>query len=184
MAGRRSSGLLLVAVLAFAGAANAQRGETFAYTGEDALRSGTNTRVLNYGGLANNLLVADGTVLFPYLPTIFYEAGYLLTPPNGKAALSVSAMPELFLSPWFMGRVMGLVEANFMGEAQTHEVRAGGFRAGIGYAALGSTFGVTGNTPVVRAGFLVGSIRVTYTYSLAQQVVLNHQMAVALKFDW
>ena len=184
MAGRKSRTLFLLIALSFSWCLQAQRGDTFAYTGDDQLRSQENVHNLNYGGFANNFALADQTVVIPYLPSIFYEAGYLLTPANGRAGVCISAMPEVFLYPWLMGRVSGFLDANFLSEASTHEERGPGFRVGVGYSALGSTFGLSETTPLIRAAILIQNIRVSYTYSWGQRTVVDHQLAVAIKFDW
>jgi hypothetical protein len=184
MGGRRSRALLLILALSLPWCLKAQQGATFAYTGDDLLRSKANVHYLNYGGFANNLVLDEQDVLLPYLPSFLYEAGYLVTPANGHAALCISAMPEVFLYPWLMGRVTGILDANFLNEAATHEKRGLGFRIGIGYSALGSTFDFAESTPVLRAAILIGNIRTSYTYSWGRRTVVDHQLAIAIKFDW
>lgn len=184
MGGRRSRALFFTLALASPWCLQAQQGDTFAYTGDDLVRSKQNVRYLNYGGFANNFALDGQTVVVPYLPSFFYEAGYLLTPANDRAGLCISAMPEIFLYPLFMGRVTGILDANFLNEASTHEKRGLGLRIGIGYSALGSTFGFTESTPVIRAALLIENIRASYTYSWGRRTIVDHQLAVAIKFDW
>jgi hypothetical protein len=184
MAGRRSRALFLLLALSGPWCLKAQQGGTFAYTGEDLVGSRNNTHYLNYGGFANNFAVSGQTVVLPYLPSFFYEAGYLLTPSNRHAGLCVSVMPEIFLYPWFMVRVTGILDANFLNEASTQEEHGVGFRLGLGYSALGSTFDFTESTPVIRAAILIANIRAAYTYSWGHRTIVDHQLAVAIKFDW
>ena len=180
----RASSVLLLVALFCSGRLHAQQGETFAYTGTDALRNAANVHFLHYGGLANNFILDEQTVVLPYLPSLVYEAGYLVLPGNQMANLCLSAMPEVFFYPWFMARVTGILDATFLNEAQTHEERGVGFRFGVGYSALGSTFNFTESSPVLRAGLLISNIRVTYTYSWGRQTVIDQQVAIAIKFDW
>ncbi len=100
--GARSSAVL--AALFASTLVLAQFGNTFAYTGEDALRDQANVHFVNYGGFANNLALVDQTVVAAYLPSLFYEAGYLLRPANRKANLELSVTPEVFLNVLFMAR--------------------------------------------------------------------------------
>lgn len=184
MAGRKSRTLFLLLALSCPWCLKAQQGGTFAYTGDDLVRSKANRHNLNYGGFASNFAVSGQMTVVGYLPSFFYEAGYLLTPSNRHAGLCISVMPEIFLYPWFMGRVTGVLDANFLNEASTQEDRGVGFRLGLGYSALGSTFGFTESTPVIRAAILIANIRATYTYSLGHRTLVDHQLAVAIKFDW
>ena len=164
--------------------ARAQNEPTFAYTGEDAQRSAANVHHVNFGGLANSVLVADEVLLFPYLPALFYETGYLLLPSNRNVNVSLNVAPEVFLSVFFMGRITGTAELVLFNEASTRRERGLGLRIGAGYSALGSTFDYAESTPVLRAGFLIGNIRATYMHSIGGNAIIDHQLGIAIKFDW
>ena len=164
--------------------AQGQFGNTFAYTGDDALRDQANTHIVNYGGFANNLALQEQTVVLPYLPTLFYECGYLLRPANRTANVVFAVAPEIFLTTFFMGRVSATAELVLLNEAGNKPERGIGLRLGGGYSALGSTFGFTESGPIVRAGILIGNIRLTYMYSLGKRTVVDHQVGIGIKFDW
>jgi hypothetical protein len=174
----------VVCLLLASTAALAQTTETFAYTGDDARRSAANVHWVNFGGFANNVVLVDQELLFPYLPSLFYETGYLLLPANRTANVSLNVAPEIFLSTFFMGRVTGTAELVLINEATTRQEHGLGLRFGLGYSALGSTFDFTESTPLVRAGLLFGNIRVTYAYSFGQRAILSHQLGIGIKFDW
>jgi hypothetical protein len=105
-------------------------------------------------------------------------------PANGTANISLNVAPELFLTTFFMGRITGTAEVVLGNEASNKALRGAGFRFGAGYSALGSTFGFTEATPVVRAGVLFDNIRLTYAYSLGNRAIIDHQIGVGIKFDW
>lgn len=184
MGGRIDRFLWLVLAWAFGSSAWAQFGSTFAYTGDDALRDASDVHWVHYGGFGNNVLLQDDQLLWPWLPTLFFEQGYLIKPANELANISLSVSPEVFLTAFFMGRVTANAEVVLGNEASNKTLRGLGCRFGVGYSALGSTFGLTESTPVVRAGALFGNIRLTYAYSLGTQTAIDHQIGVGIKFDW
>lgn len=179
-----SSKVFAVALLLMSTTARAQYGTTFAYTGEDALRDRADVHFTNHGGFANNLAVDGPTVILPYLPSLFYEAGYLVRPANHTANLNVNVTPEVFLNVLFMARVTAMADLVLLNEATNKPAQGIGFRVGAGYGALGSSFDFAEAGPVVRAGFLIGNIRTTYAYSPGNTTVIDHQLAIAIKFDW
>ena len=162
----------------------AQRDATFAYTGNDAVRSAESAHFANFGGLANNVAVADNEPVASYLPSLFYEGSYLLGQPNHTVNIGLDAMPEVFLNVLFMGRVTATADLLLLSEAQGEPGKGFGMRVGAGFSALGSTFGLTETTPVLRAGFLFNNIRITYAYGAGSEVIVKHQLAIAIKFDW
>ncbi|MBL7953482.1 MAG: hypothetical protein JNJ91_00485 [Flavobacteriales bacterium] len=186
MAGRRSdryglsAALLFVAVLA-----RAQPGSTFAYTGKDAAVSALDVQNAHFGGFGNSTLVGeDERIAWPWLPTIFYEYGRLLSPQNKLANLIFSARPELHLYPWLMGRVSGLVEVGLGADAHNRPGQGLGCSFGVGYSAFGATFGLSESSPVLRAGITIDNIRITYMHSTTPGLFINHHLGVGLKFDW
>ena len=171
---------LLIAVVTFA-----QPGTTFAYTGEDAVVSALNTHNANFGGISNSVLtVKEENFTWPYLPAIFYEYNYLVIPRNHGFNVLLGATPEINVFPLFMGRVTGLAEMGFLAEADNKPGQGFGLRLGGGFSAFGSTFGLTETSPVLRAGFVVDNIRVTYMYGTSALIYINHQITVGIKFDW
>lgn len=181
---RRIVGLML---LALAGAAHAQPGSTFAYTGEDAVLDALNTQHAHFGGLTNSVLVIqdkDQDFIWPFLPAIFFEYNYLVMPRNHVFNVNLGATPEINFFPWFMGRATVLADLSFLAEADNKPGQGFGVRFGGGFSALGSTFGLNETSPVLRAGFVVDNIRVTYMYSTARPIYVNHQIGVGIKFDW
>ncbi len=183
--GARNKRLLLAgSVLCACSALRAQNTPTFAYTGDDAIQSAANVHHVNFGGFANSVLVEDQKLLFPYLPSLIYETGYLLWPGNRRANVSLNVAPELFVTVFFMGRITGTVEVVLFNEAGTRHERGIGLRLGAGYSALGSTFDFAESTPVLRAGLLIGNIRATYMHSVGGNAIIDHQVGVAIKFDW
>lgn len=180
------AGLLLPAI-ALATLLRAQPGGTFAYTGEDAARDAMDQHNVHFGGFSNSVLVVpyeEGELVWPWLPALFYEYNYLVLPRNRGLNLSLGATPEINLFPYFMGRVSGLAELTVGAESHNNPGQGAGLRFGAGYSALGSTFGLTENSPVLRAGVLFNNIRLTYMYSTARPIYINHQIMVAIKFDW
>lgn len=161
-----------------------QFGNTFAYTGDDALRDAANAHRVNFGGFTNNLLMQDNELFWPWLPSLYYETGYLVKPANEKANISLNVAPEIFLTTLFMGRVTGTAELVLLDEATNKPGRGFGLRVGAGYSAVGSTFEFTEATPIARVGFLIDNVRVTYAYALAEGAVIDHQIGVGIKFDW
>lgn len=183
--GARNRRLLLAgSVLCVLTTLRAQNTPTFAYTGDDAMRSAANVHRVNFGGLANSVLVEDNRLLFPYLPALFYETGYMLLPSNRNVNVSLNVAPEIFLSVFFMGRITGTAEVVLFNEASTRHERGLGLRVGVGYSALGSTFDYAESTPVLRAGLLIGNIRTTYMHSIGGNAIIDHQLGIAIKFDW
>ena len=173
--------------LVLAGALNAQPGSTFAYTGEDAVLDALNTQHAHFGGFTNSVLVIKDKqqdYVWPVLPAIFFEYNYLVFPRNHGFNVNLGATPEINLFPWFMGRASVLAELSFLAEADNKPGQGFGLRFGGGFSALGSTFGLTETSPVLRAGFVVDNIRVTYMYSTAKDIYINHQVGVGIKFDW
>lgn len=184
MAARSERVPLLLAGLILGVVGRAQFGSTFAYTGDDALRDAADVHWVHYGGFSNNVLLVDQALLWPWMPTLFYEQGYLVEPSNEKANISLNVAPELFLTTFFMGRVTGTAEVVLGNEASNRMLRGFGFRFGGGYSVLGSTFGFTESTPVLRAGALFGNVRLTYAYSIGNRAIIDHQIGVGIKFDW
>jgi hypothetical protein len=178
----RLSGLCIALVLT--GSALAQQGTTFAYTGEDALADQLNLHRVNYGGFTNNFAVQDQEIVWPWLPTLFYEHGHLLMPQNKQANLCFTISPEVFLTMFFMGRVTATADVVLLNEAGNKPTKGVGLRVGAGYSALGSTFGFSETTPILRAGLLISNIRFTYAYSLSHTTIIDHQFGVGIKFDW
>lgn len=165
----------------------AQPGTTFAYTGEDAVLDALNTQHAHFGGLTNSVLIIkerQQEFIWPWLPAIFFEYNYLLLPRNHTFNVNLGATPEINLYPWFMGRATGLVELSFLAEADNKPGQGFGLRLGGGFSAFGSTFGLTETSPVLRAGFVVDNIRITYMYCTAKPLYINHQIGVGIKFDW
>ncbi len=181
-ASERLLGLCTAVLLAVA--ATAQQGSTFAYTGEDALADQFNLHRVNYGGFTNNFALQDQEIVFPWLPTLFYEHGHLILPQNKRANVSLTISPELFLSVYFMGRVTASADLVLLNEAGNKPTKGVGLRVGAGYSALGSTFGLNETTPILRAGLLITNIRITYAYSLSHTTIIDHQFGVGIKFDW
>ena len=176
-----------LAAFVIAGAAHAQPGSTFAYTGEDAVLDALDEHHAHFGGFSNSVLTVeygDGVLVWPWLPALFYEYNYLLRPHNRVFNVNLGATPEINIYPLFMGRATGLVELTLGAEAHNRPGQGAGFRIGGGFSALGSTFGLAESSPVVRAGFLFDNIRITYMYSTAKPLYINHQIMVAIKFDW
>ena len=183
--GARNRRLLLAgSVLLSLPALRAQNTPTFAYTGDDALLSAANVHRVNFGGFANSVLLEDQKLLFPFLPSLVYETGYLLWPSNRHANVSLNVAPEVFVTVFFMGRITGTAEVVLFNEASTRHERGVGLRIGAGYSALGSSFDFAETTPVLRAGFLIGNIRATYMHSVGRNAIIDHQLGVAIKFDW
>ncbi len=170
--------------LALAANSLAQQGSTFAYTGEDALADQFNLHRVNYGGFTNNFALQDQDIIWPWLPTLFYEHGHLLMPRNKHVNACLTISPEIFLTVFFMGRVTATADVVLLNEAGNQPSKGIGLRIGAGYSALGSTFGLTETTPIVRAGLLISNIRFTYAYSLSHITVIDHQFGVGIKFDW
>ncbi len=83
-----------------------------------------------------------------------------------------------------MGRVAGSLDIVLLNEASNKEARGLGLRAGIGFSALGSTFGLVESSPFLRAGILIGNIRVTYAKNIVIPTIIDHQVTIGLKFDW
>lgn len=177
--------LFLVSASLCGAVASAQPGSTFAYTGNDAVVSAMNTHNAHFGGISNSVLVVkEENFTWPYLPALFYEYDYLVMPRNHDFNVLLGAAPEINLFPLFMGRVSGLAEMGFLAEADNKPGQGFGFRLGAGFTAFGSTFGLTENSPVIRAGFVVDNLRFTYMYCTAAPIYINHQVTVGLKFDW
>ena len=184
MVARSDRAWFLTCALLCAGASCGQFGNTFAYTGDDALRDAANVHWVNFGGFTNNFLVEDEELLWPWMPSLFYEHGYLVNPSNGTANISLNVSPEIFLTTLFMGRITGTAELVLLKEAMNKPERGLGLRIGAGYSALGSTFGFTEATPIVRAGLLFGNVRATYAYSVGSRAIIDHQIGIGIKFDW
>ncbi len=178
---------LSVPLLTLAAGLFAQPGQsTFAYTGEDAILDALDQHHVHFGGFSNSVLVEadeEGKLVWPWLPAIFYEYNYLLLPSNKGLNVSLGATPEINLFPLFMGRVSGLAELTLGAESHNKPGKGAGLRFGAGFTALGSTFGFTESSPVLRAGVLFNNIRVTYMYALAEPIYINHQVMVAIKLD-
>lgn len=174
----------LVGMLAATTGVQSQSTETFAYTGDDAMRSASNVHWVSYGGFGNNVALRTQDVLFAYLPSLFFETGYLLWPANRTANMSLNASPELFFAPFFMGRLTGTADLMLLNEATTRQEHGLGVRFGLGYSAVGSTFDFTESGPLVRAGVLLGNIRTTYAYNFGPQVLIQHHLCIGIKFDW
>ena len=83
-----------------------------------------------------------------------------------------------------VGYVSGTADLLLFNEAETQPGPGFGLRIGAGYSALGSTFEFTEHTPIVRAGFLISNIRVTYAYSFGRETIVDHQLGIGIKFDW
>jgi hypothetical protein len=185
VAGRSKRNALLLAVLPIGIGACAQFGTTFAYTGKDAAIDALNTQHAHFGGISNSVLVLkEENFVWPYLPAIFFEYNYLLRPRNKQANLSLGVTPEVNVFPLFSGRVSGLAELVLFAEADNKPEKGFGLRVGAGYSVFGSTIGLTESSPVLRAGFLVDNIRITYMHTLGKQIYVDHQIAVGIKFDW
>ena len=174
-------------VCLLSGVVHAQQGSTFAYTGEDAVLDALDVHHAHFGGLSNSVVTVeygDGQLVWPWLPALFYEYNYLLRPQNRVFNVNLCATPEINIFPLFMGRASGLAEITLGAEAHNRPGHGAGFRFGAGFSALGSSFGLTESSPVIRAGFLFDNIRITYMYSTAKPLYINHQLMVAIKFDW
>ncbi len=181
-ASERLAGLCIAALMA--GPLLAQQGSTFAYTGEDALDDQFNLHRVNYGGFTNNFALQDQDIVWPWLPTLFYEHGYLVLPRNQQANVCLTIAPEVFLTMFFMGRITATADLVLLNEAGNKPTKGLGLRVGAGYSALGSTFGFSETSPILRAGLLISNIRFTYAYSLSNTTIIDHQFGVGIKFDW
>jgi hypothetical protein len=187
MARSAEAAALVILAVMLSGLSRGQPGTTFAYTGDDAVEDAMDTHNVHFGGFSNSVLVAadaDEQLVWPWLPALFYEYNYLLRPCNNVVNVSLGAAPEINLFPLFMGRVTGLAEITLGAEAHNRPGHGAGLRFGAGFTAFGSSFGFTENSPVLRAGFLVNNIRITYMYSTAKPLYINHQLTVGIKFDW
>lgn len=185
MATSAERGVLLGSALFVSAAACAQPGTTFAYTGNDAVASAMNMHNAHFGGISNSVLVVgEENFTWPYLPALFYEYDYLVLPRNPGFNVLLGATPEINFFPLFMGRVSGLAELGFLAEADNKPGQGFGVRLGGGFTGLGSTFGFTESSPVIRAGFVVDNMRITYMYCTSKPIYINHQVTIGLKFDW
>ena len=178
-------GLLLACLAMSAISLRAQPGTTFAYTGDDAVVSALNTHHAHFGGFSNSVLVyEEENFVWPYLPALFYEYDYLPMPGNHGMNVLLCATPEVNLFPFFVGRVSGLLELGLGADADNKPGHGFGFRFGGGFSALGTTFGLAESSPVLRAGFTIDNVRVTYMRMMDTDVYVNHHLAIGLKFDW
>lgn len=176
--------VVLLFILGSSLTAKAQFGSTFAYTGEDALRSQQNVHYAHFGGFANSIAFDRDRLIHPFLISLFYEMDYLIKPANETINASLNVTPEIFLNVLFMGRVAGTADLLLFNEATNKPGPGFGLRLGGGYSVLGSTFDLVESSPILRAGFSISNIRATYTYSTRRDIVVNHQIAVGIKFDW
>ena len=174
---------LLIAIL-LAPSIHAQSGNRFAYTGDDLLRSQANVNYAHFGGFSANLAIQEDRIIHPFVASLFYEMNYMVRPGNEAINLGLGVVPEIFLNVFFMGRVTGTADLLLFNEANNKPDPGFGLRIGAGYSALGSTFDHTEHTPIARAGFSFSNIRVTYAYGLKPEILVNHQLAIGVKFDW
>jgi hypothetical protein len=164
--------------------ANAQNGNTFAYTGDDALRLQANVHYAHFGGFSNSVLIEEQRVIYPFLPALFYEMNYLVLRDRKHVNVGLGVSPEVFLTVLFMARAFGTVDVLLFNEASNKPGNGIGLRAGLGYSVLGSTFDLTESTPVFRAGLTISNIRITYAHALGDNILIDHHLGVGIKFDW
>ena len=159
-----------------------QTSGTFEYNGEDKLRSDFNFHNKHYGGFSVKS-IADNEEFVGAAFFIFYEYGYLLMPKNERFNVSLSAAPQLAISPLGAIDLPFSCDLNFGSEAGIG-VKDIGASIGLGYDAFFLINGFTESSPFARFRLTLENFYGGFQLNTNRSNFLRYSVSAGVKFDW
>lgn len=153
---------------------------TFAYTGDDALVDDLNFHNVFYGGFTNSLASLNQDIIFPIIPTLYFEYKYLFLKKNDAFNVSGNIQPSVGLLSFFLFRFPASINLNFLNEATTEHKDGFGLSFGGGYEALITTFNLQEYSPYLQVGFQIDNFKFSYQYKTKQTIFVNHSISVGV----